>query len=74
MGTVDGEVKSMRPSKLDIIASFTHHTALVKSVRGMSGDKIVSISTDNTVQSWSWQSGSSTSTSSNSIAGLLDIL
>ncbi|KAL5255924.1 hypothetical protein ACHWQZ_G011221 [Mnemiopsis leidyi] len=70
VGTVDGEVKSMKPSKLDIIASFTHHTDLVRTVRGMSGNKIVSISADNTIQCWSWQSGSSTSTSSNGIADI----
>lgn len=70
IGTVDGEVKSMKPSKLGIITSFTHHTALVRSVRGMSGNSVVSISADNTVQSWSWERGAVTTTKLQSIADI----
>ena len=69
IGTVDGEVKAMKPAKLDVVASFTHHTALVRGVRGMGGDKIVSISADNTVQCWSWEGGDATTTKLQSIAG-----
>ena len=63
----------MKPSKLDLIASFTHHTDLVRSVRGLGKDRIVSISADNTLQCWSWESGDATTNKLQSIAGLLRI-
>lgn len=64
-------MKQMKPRKLDVVARFTHHTDLVRGVRGMSENQVLSISTDNTVQCWSWDQGPAHSSKLLSIAGFI---
>ena len=69
VGTADGDVVCVQPSKLNVITSLTHHTDAVKSIAGMSGCQLVSTSSDNTVQAWAWNKAASNTTKLQSITG-----
>ena len=54
VGTSDMGIRIVEPSKLDILARLTHHTAGVRRVQPVGQGSLVSVAGDNTIQAWQW--------------------